>query len=44
MAQAAGPFIMHGARDAIAGGLGHIEEQVKGIELAHIYHVIRFVP
>ena len=29
-----GPFAMHGARDAIAGGLGHIEEQVKGIERA----------
>src|SRR5262245_39235778 len=29
-----GPFAMHGARDAITGGLGHIEEQVKGIELA----------
>jgi hypothetical protein len=29
-----GPFVMHGARDAIAGGLGHIEEQVKGIERA----------
>jgi Abortive infection C-terminus len=29
-----GPFTMHGARDAIAGGLGHIEEQVKGIERA----------
>jgi hypothetical protein len=28
------PFAMHGARDAIAGGLGHIEEQVKGIERA----------
>lgn len=29
---AASPFVMHGARDAIASGLGHIEEQVKGIE------------
>jgi hypothetical protein len=29
-------FVMHGARDAIAGGLVHIEEQVKGIELAVI--------
>jgi hypothetical protein len=29
-----GPFAMHGARDAIAGGLSHIEEQVKGIERA----------
>ncbi len=28
------PFVMHGARDAIAQGLGHIEEQVKGIESA----------
>src|SRR5438128_2545414 len=28
------PFVMHGARDAIAGGLAHIEEQVKGIERA----------
>lgn len=28
------PFVMHGARDAMAGGLAHIEEQVKGIELA----------
>lgn len=28
------PFVMHGARDAIAGGLGHIEQQVKSIELA----------
>jgi hypothetical protein len=28
------PFIMHGARDAIAGGLVHIEQQVKSIELA----------
>ncbi len=28
------PFIMHGARDAMAGGLEHIEEQVKGIEQA----------
>lgn len=30
------PFAMHGARDAIAGGLIHIEEQVKGIERAVI--------
>lgn len=30
------PFIMHGARDAMAGGLTHIEEQVKGIEQAVI--------
>lgn len=28
------PFVMHGARSAIAGGLLHIEEQVKGIERA----------
>ena len=28
------PFVMHGARDAMAGGLAHIEEQVKGIEQA----------
>lgn len=28
------PFTMHGARNAIAGGLVHIEEQVKGIERA----------
>jgi len=28
----AAPFIMHGAREAIAGGMIHIEEQVKGIE------------
>lgn len=27
-------FIMHGARDALADGMTHIEEQVKGIELA----------
>jgi len=30
----AGPFVMHGARDAIAGGLVHIEQQVKSIEMA----------
>ena len=30
------PFVMHGARDAIAGGLLHIEEQVKAIERAVI--------
>lgn len=29
-------FTMHGARAAIAGGLSHIEEQVKGIERAVI--------
>lgn len=28
------PFVMHGARDAIAGGLAHVEQQVKSIELA----------
>jgi len=28
------PFVMHGAREAIAGGLLHIQEQVKGIESA----------
>jgi hypothetical protein len=28
------PFVMHGARDASANGLVHIEEQVKSIELA----------
>ena len=28
------PFVMHGARDAIASGLVHIEEQVKAIERA----------
>lgn len=28
------PFVMLGARDAIAGGLSHVEEQVKGIEEA----------
>ena len=28
------PFVMHGSRDAIAGGLAHIEEHVKGIEQA----------
>jgi hypothetical protein len=29
-------FVMHGARAAMAGGLAHIEEQVKGIERAVI--------
>jgi hypothetical protein len=29
-------FVMHGARAAMAGGLTHIEEQVKGIERAVI--------
>lgn len=28
------PFVMHGARDAIASGLAHIEQQVVSIELA----------
>ena len=28
------PFLMHGARDAMAAGLAHIEAQVKGIEQA----------
>jgi hypothetical protein len=28
------PFVMHGARDAMAAGLSHVEEQVKGIEQA----------
>jgi hypothetical protein len=28
------PFVMHSAREAIAGGLMHIEEQVQGIEKA----------
>ena len=31
-----GPFIMHGARDAMAGGLEHIEEQIKSIEKAAV--------
>ncbi len=30
----ASPFIMHGARDAMAGGLVYIEQQVKSIERA----------
>ena len=30
----AASFIMHGAREAIVGGMMHIEEQVKGIEQA----------
>ena len=29
-------FFMHGAREAMASGLAHIEEQVKGIEQAAI--------
>ena len=28
------PFVMHGARDAIEGGLTHVEQQVKSIEQA----------
>ena len=28
------PFVMHGARDAMAAGLAHIENQVRGIEQA----------
>jgi hypothetical protein len=28
------PFVMHGARDAVAGGLTHVEQQVKSIEEA----------
>jgi hypothetical protein len=28
------PFVMHGARDAVASGLTHVEQQVKSIELA----------
>jgi hypothetical protein len=28
------PFVMHGARDAIAGGLTHVEQQVRSIEQA----------
>lgn len=28
------PFLMHGARDAISGGMVHIEQQVASIELA----------
>lgn len=28
------PFLMHGARDAMAAGLAHIEAQVRGIEQA----------
>ena len=30
------PFVMHGARDAMVTGLGHMEEQVNGIEQAVI--------
>ncbi len=34
-AMAAAPeFVMHGARAALSDGLGHVEEQVKGIERA----------
>jgi hypothetical protein len=28
------PFVMHGARDAVAGGLTHVDQQVKSIEQA----------
>src|SRR2546423_14236331 len=28
------PFVMHGARDAMAGGLTHVEQQVRSIEQA----------
>lgn len=28
------PFVMYGAREAMAGGLSHVEEQVNGIEQA----------
>lgn len=28
------PFVMHGARAAVAGGLGHIEQQIAAIEAA----------
>jgi hypothetical protein len=35
MAQATtSPFVMHGARDAVAQGLAHIEEQVEALEQA----------
>lgn len=35
MAEAlAAPFAMHGARDAVAGGLTHVDQQVKSIEQA----------
>lgn len=34
MASTPGQFQMHGARAALAGGLFHIEEQIKGIERA----------
>ena len=34
MVEAATGFVMRGARDAMAGGLAHIEEHVKGIEQA----------
>jgi Abortive infection C-terminus len=30
------PFVMHGTRDAVAGGLTHVDQQVKGIEQAVI--------
>ena len=28
------PFVMHGARDAVAGGLTHVDQQVRSIEQA----------
>jgi len=34
MTEAAPVFVMHGAREAMAAGLVHVEEQVKGIEQA----------
>lgn len=30
------PFVMHGARDAMASGLAHIKQQIEGIEQAVI--------
>jgi hypothetical protein len=33
-AASASPFVMHGARDALAAGLAHVEEQVRSIEQA----------
>lgn len=35
-ASAPQPFVMHGARDAMAGGLAHIERQISAIENAVI--------
>lgn len=34
MADGAGPFVMRGAREAMAGGLAHIDQAVTGIEQA----------